>query len=112
MLFAMNDEKTLEKLDDWKKNISESIDIQSIVLFVVGTKSDTVDLDDQRAIMNKAISKFPDIDEHNFFITSSKDGSGINTLFHYLIEEDHQKKNPVILIDDGLFSRPKQKSCF
>ena len=110
MLFAMNDEKTLEKLDDWKKNISESIDIQSIVLFVVGTKSDTVDLDDQRAIMNKAISKFPDIDESNFFITSAKDGSGIDDLFYYLIENHFSNK---ALSPNGLdiSSTPEQKSC-
>ncbi|OHT00906.1 Ras-related protein Rab-24 [Tritrichomonas foetus] len=85
LLFDMNDLNSLEGLDYWESELS--MNEPKCIKYIVATKSDTLVEDEQENIMRRAKSKFYDYPKNNFFMTSARNGQGINELFDFLIND-------------------------
>ena len=87
LVYAVDDKKTFQPLEEWIKSIKENCDINRKVLFLVGNKIDK----ENRIITNEEALSFANAHNIQYFETSAKDGTGIKEIFNLIFEEIYKK---------------------
>ena len=85
IVFSVTDKKSFELLDQWIKNIDDSVDIKSKILILAGNKAD-ID-DDEREVSREEAENYAKSNNILYFETSAKSGLNIKEVFNKLYED-------------------------
>ena len=85
IVFSVTDKKSFELLDQWIKNIDNSVDIKSKILILAGNKAD-ID-DDEREVSREEAENYAKSNNILYFETSAKSGLNIKEVFNKLYED-------------------------
>ena len=91
LVFAVNDKKSFEHVEDWIKFIEDATEIEKKVLILVGNKIDI----EKREVSNEEAMNFAQEKNMKYFETSAKTGFGIEETFKTLYQDvyDNFKKS-------------------
>ena len=116
IVYAINDRKSFEKIDDWLKEVEEKKNTNSNVpLVLIGNK---IDLENEREVNFEEGEKLALKYGMKFYECSAKTGININEAFQYLIdgvvdiykEEIFSEKKEVVQIkEEGGCCKKKKK---
>ena len=102
IVYAINDRKSFEKIDDWLKEVEEKKNTNSNVpLVLIGNK---IDLENEREVSFQEGEKLAQIYNMEFFECSAKDKINVNECFNCLIELIFQLYEDEFNIDDKSYS--------
>ena len=87
LVFAVNNRKSFEILEEWIKSIEDKCDIKKKVLILVGNKVDI----EKREVKNEEAVAFAKSKNIDYFETSAKTGFGIKEIFHKVFESVYKK---------------------
>ena len=83
IVFAIDNQESFNKVNDWIGNIQEEVNISNKVIFLVGNKCDIK----ERIISNEKVLDFANNKKLKYYETSAKTGFGINQVFNDLYQE-------------------------
>ena len=126
LVYAVDNIKTYETLEQWIQSIKEKCDINKKVLILVGNKIDK----EKREVTKEEASLFAKNNNIKYFETSAKDGTGIKEIFSLLFEEVYKKyieieklekeenekyyskesKTPTVTLDDKEINKKTKKN--
>ena len=124
LIFAVDNEESFKRIPVWIRIISDEINLNDKVLYLVGNKIDK----NNRVVSNEAAINFAKEHHMKYYETSAKSGYGINELFtsmykdiydKYLAEiqknekEGIENEKPSIYIGHGFHKKhhKKDKKC-
>eukprot|EP00027_Filamoeba_sp_ATCC50430_P003823 CAMPEP_0168555066 /NCGR_PEP_ID=MMETSP0413-20121227/8125_1 /TAXON_ID=136452 /ORGANISM="Filamoeba nolandi, Strain NC-AS-23-1" /LENGTH=226 /DNA_ID=CAMNT_0008585869 /DNA_START=51 /DNA_END=731 /DNA_ORIENTATION=+ len=88
IVFDIADEVSFQKVAYWLQDIRRYANLDSVPLFLVGTK---LDLNDKRQVSSETATKYAEDHGMIYMETSSKSGLGINELFFTAAQKTVQK---------------------
>ena len=86
MVFAVNNRKSFQKINEWFTNISEHVDLKEKVIFIVGNKIDLVrqvEKEEGEEFANKMGIKYKE--------TSAKTGEGTEEVFQDIYNDIYER---------------------
>jgi small GTP-binding protein len=102
IVYAINDRKSFEKIDDWLKEVEEKKNTNyNVPLVLIGNK---IDLEKEREVSFQEGEKLAQIYNMEFFECSAKDNINVNECFNCLIELIFQLYEDEFNIDDKSYS--------
>ena len=121
LVFSVADKKTFERIVTWLEEITESINPQEKVIYLVGNKIDL----SPREVSNEEAMNFAKENNMKYFETSAKTGFGVKPLFEKLYQEiydlnekpdlknkkEEKEKNIIIDKKDDVVKKKDGCSC-
>ena len=83
VVYAINDRKSFEKINDWLKDVEEKKNNNKVPLVLIGNK---IDLENERVVSKEEGEKFAYKYNIKFFESSVKNKTNVKEAFNYLIE--------------------------
>ena len=86
MVFAVNNRKSFQKINEWFTNISEHVDLKEKVIFIVGNKIDLV-----RQVQKEEGEEFANKMGIKYKETSAKTGEGTEEVFQDIYNDIYER---------------------
>ena len=87
VVYAVNDRKSFECIDNWINTIEERCNLKNKVLILVGNKIDL----EKRQVTKEEATQFAEEKNLKYFETSAKTGDGIKEIFKELYTDIYKK---------------------
>ncbi len=83
VVYAINDRKSFEKINDWLKDVEEKKNNNKVPLVLIGNK---IDLENERVVSKEEGEKLAQKYNIKFFESSAKSNINVSEAFQYLID--------------------------
>ena len=83
VVYAINDRKSFEKINDWLKDVEEKKNNNKVPLVLIGNK---IDLENERVVSKEEGEKLAQKYNIKFFESSAKTNINVSEAFQYLID--------------------------
>ena len=111
MVFALDNRKSYERIVHWINYISDYVNLQEKILYIIGNKSDVKP--EERVVTKEEAEEFSKNKNAKYFETSALTRNGINDAFEEMFKDAYKKRNNMNsnIIIDGKNGNNDKKKC-